>query len=222
MDRELRAGVILLKPDALWIRARGTRDGAQVVQPIHGSLYEGSLRAFRFCASTDARGVVVSSRTGGAGASFVLRNPPGSGAILSFDRLTMAYLGGTSTPGCLYHVIGSVPITLQSGGTALTPNCSLVGGITSKAIVKAAVVGGSIPGFSAVPTVYRPFGFVTAQTSAVTSLPGTLVDELNGEIVLYPGNSWGIQLINAGGGISGATFGIGLVYEEIPMPTDGS
>ena len=64
--------------DGLIVKARGTRDGAQVMQSMHGPYYEAALRGNVFHASTVIAGKVVLVAAATLGGVFTIHNPAGS------------------------------------------------------------------------------------------------------------------------------------------------
>ncbi len=212
-DLDLRVGLIRQVADGAYIKSRATRDGAQTVQPLHGQFYEASLRAFKYVASTGVAGVTVSALTAtavGSSGFFSLYNPRNSYVNVVIDKVVVSYQSGTSAVGCLYHVINPVAGAAPTAGTAITSQNSLVGGPAGVATAMSGTVT-----FNAAVTIYRPLGFTTVMTSAATNNPGQLIDEVNGEIMLLPGATWGLQLIGTAA-TSGGVYGVSVAYEEVP------
>ncbi len=220
-DLDLRVGLIRQVADGAYIKSRATRDGAQTVQQLHGQFYEATLRAFKYVASTGVGGTLFSSlAASGTGCFFALYNPRNSYTNVVLDKLFISYTNGganvSSVVGCLYHVIVPVVGAAPTGGTAITPQNSLIGGPAGIATAFTGSGSGNVVVLNTAGTPYRPVGFTTVMTSASTQNPAIIIDEVNGEIILLPGMTWGLQLFASAATSSTAIYGVAISYEEVP------
>ena len=138
MQNELLTG-IQKQNDGNIIKARGGKEGSQIVQDLHGKYYEHASRGNVFVASTLAAGIVVPFIAATMTSKFTLYNPPGSGVNIELIDLNVlqvpgsalitglgvAFQGPVSTtggaPGTLTVSTGQHVSTLV--GTGPTPPC---------------------------------------------------------------------------------------------------
>lgn len=125
--------------DSAVIKARGGKEGQQIVGHLHGKYYETAARGNVFCASTLAAGIVVPFIAATVASKFTLVNPAGSGVNVELidinvlqvpgsaliTGLGVAFQGPLTTtggyPGTLTISTGSHQSTLVGNATA--PPC---------------------------------------------------------------------------------------------------
>ncbi len=175
----------------------------------HGEFYEAVSRGTVFSACTGTAGVAPGTSLSTTGA-FTLHNPLGSGVLLSLLTASMGYLSGTMGLGVLYLTTHSGVAVANPAGTAITIRQNLLG---SSAAGKAiALTTSTLVSQIAIRPV-TSFGPFLASTVFV---PMCVKDQINGEIVVYPGFS--VNLHSVAGGGSTPLVLLGMSWEEIPIP----
>ena len=169
-----------------------SRDAAQLVMLAHHSNIEAARQARCFSACTPAAGVAPGTALSTT-PPWTLYNPQGSGIACALLGVSLGYISGTLGKGAL--VLGgnpSVTQAAQTGGTALTPQCTYLGytGTMAQAFQGATL--------AAAPTLLRPLFTLEALVGAGdTALQ--LTEWLNGTWLLLPGCSLSLQAIAAAG-----------------------
>ena len=138
-----------------------------------------------------------------------LWNPPASGFNLSITKVSVGFVSGTLGAGNI--AMGSIPaqVTVPTGGTEITPICSLLG---SPRGVGRAFSGST---FAAVPTIIRPVFNMGAFVGTTALAPQDCDVLVDGGIVVPPGSAIALQGI-AGAGTTPLVI-LGVTYEEIPV-----
>jgi hypothetical protein len=178
-----------------------------VTADIHGRKYTAAYNGLVYVASTAVAGVApgtVFSTT----PPFVLWNPANSGVNLELLRFFFGYVSGTLGPGTV--CIGQGPqATKPTGGTALAPANTQLGNAKTGA-------GQAFQGSTLLqaPTMVRPSLVIGAYVGGATLQP-PLIDELDGEFLVTPGNFVAFQAIAGAGSTPLGLFG--LTWAEIPV-----
>lgn len=180
-----------------------------IMSQAHGKYYEAASRGKLFNAVIGAAGVAPGTALSTAPA-MIIHNPVNSGILVSIKRVSVGYLSGTIGAGMLVHSQNASQLTAPSGGTALVPVCSLLNGSGGTA---KAYTGSTI---SATSTLIRPSLSLGAFLASEASMPGLMMDEVDGSIVIPAGVAYCYQGITAAG--TTPLFVIGVMYEEISVP----
>ena len=207
MDMEFkgRVGPATLS-DGVGAVARLTKGGGLVVQHEHGRFHEAAVRSRIFLVSTAVAGISHGTSFG-ATPPINLYNPPGSGKNLSILSASLGYISGTLGVGMVAYG-KAVQITAPSGGTAITPVSSVIGG--AAASVAQAGTGHTITN---TPTILRGGFVLGAFVGGAGNPTPPLIDHIDGKFILTPGNVFVMQGIASAGTSPLLTFGI--EYEEV-------
>ena len=176
-------------PDGLVAKARGTKEGAQAVQSMHGQYYEAAIRGNVFHCSTVIAGKVVLVAAATLAGVFTIHNPLGSGKNVELISFTWGPTSATvvvNTVGLLIQrnltTTSGVPTSTTSG----TVHRLGISGIPSTAFYSVATLTNvAIPGAagSAVPIPFYPMMYNGAVTDGSTN---DLTHWFHGRIVLEP------------------------------------
>lgn len=123
-----------------------------------------------------------------ASTQFALWNPANSGYILSILKFGVGVISGTAAPGAVTHSLSiGHAISIANSGSPLNHKTGAIGGGVGKYIASAA--GSALTGSVALKTL-RAANF--AATATAQAVPGYVaaVEEVAGDIVLYPGMAW--------------------------------
>lgn len=177
--------------DGIITKSRGTSDGAQVVQEMHGKYYEAALRGNIWTASTVIAGVVIPVAAATLNSKFTLWNPSGSGVnveLLSFstglDTATQVVNGWgmmiqrnlTGTSGIPTSVTQITSLRLGLGGKA-----SAVTAASQATLTNVAIPG--VTAATAVPIALYPM-FSSGATTAAGIYDAT--HYFDGRVILEP------------------------------------
>ena len=202
--------------DGTVVKSRGTRDGAQVIQSMHGQYYEAALRGNVFHCSTVIAGKVVLVAAATLAGVFTVHNPLGSGKNVELISFTWGPTSATdvvNTIGLLIQrnltTTAGVPTSTTSGtvhrlGVTGTPSAAFysVATLTNVAIPGAAG--------SAVPIPFYPMMYNGATTDTGTN---DLTHWFRGRIVLEPDS-----LVSVCSNITTATIAtMGMTFSEWPV-----
>jgi hypothetical protein len=197
---------------------RVTREGATVINQLHGEYAEQLRRGKIWIATAGVAGLalITSATTGGHPTIF---NPAGSGVFLSFISLSLNSMeSGSMAPSALgWYATTSAGSGAATGGAILTftevaPINALVGfGGTS-----AAKWAPATNTFTAAPAFYcgADFSLVTLGSANTASVPFSMVAEYHGKLGLYPGTALSLCSVAA---TTTNKFIPCLVYEELPL-----
>lgn len=107
--------------------------------------------------------------------------------------------------------MGSIPtqVTVPTGGTEITPTCSLLG--APRGVARAF----SLSTFISAPAIIRPVFNLGAFTAATALAPQDCDVLVDGGIVVPPGAAIALQGIAAAG--TTPLVILGITYEEIPV-----
>lgn len=175
--------------DSVVVKARGTRDGAQAIQAMHGQFYEAAIRGRMFHASTVIAGKVVLVAAATLAGVFTVHNPASSKRNLELVSFTWGPTSATD-------VVNTIGLLIQRNltGTAGPPTSTTAGSVTPLGLPGqssasfysvATLTNVAIPGAvgSAVPIPFYPMMYNGATTD-------TSADELThwfkGKVILEP------------------------------------
>jgi hypothetical protein len=137
-------------------------------------------------------GTVVAGNVIGAAAGavtqFALWNPLGSGKNLELLRFGMGVISGTPTTGPLYHgVLQGTPTLTTSTGNAYS---NLIGPSAPSVARWMASAGGSALTGGPAPTTFSVADFTASAAAFSSTVPVRCIENLDGSIVIPPGNGW--------------------------------
>ena len=141
-------------------------------------------------------------------------NPSGSGKRIKIMRVTGGYISGTLGAGTIFHCAivnpgpGNAPVV--GSGAALTPNNMDIGSANNS--VASCFALGTL---TASPTPLYPFATVNAELASTATNPTQLEEDVDGNIVLEPGNGWCLEAVAAAGSTPLMSFGV--LWEEVPI-----
>ena len=163
-----------------------------------------------FGGETAASGVAPGTALGTTG-PFTLHNPLGSGVYASILQASMGYISGTLGAGLVVWAVNVDPQLALPTGTAITVRNMLVAGVRADGQVLAfttSTIG--------TPVGLRP-AFLLDASLATTAGVGmrSMVDYVDGAIVLAPGGTVTLQGIAAAGATPLVDFGAN--WAEVPI-----
>lgn len=174
----------------------GYQQGKQaevITSDWHGRKYTATYNGVLYVASIGSAGVAPGTALSTT-PPLSLWNPANSGVGLEILKLTCGYLSGTLGAGLLVHLQGAQG-TKPTGGTALTAQSGQLGNSKSGA-------GQPFTGSTLLQngTILRPSAIVLSAALASTAVPWPpMVEDIDGEFIVQPGNTWAIQGITAAG-----------------------
>lgn len=176
-------------PDTVPFTARGTKDGAQVVQSMHGQYYEAALRGNVFHCSTVIAGKVVLVAAATLAGVFTIHNPAGSGKNLELISFTWGPTSATTVVNTIGLLIqrnltttAGVPTTTTAGTVhRLGPTGVSVASFYSIATLTNVAIPGAAG--SAVPIPFYPMMYNAATTDTGSN---DLTHYFRGKIILEP------------------------------------
>lgn len=209
----MSVGLNLLKDGQEVSEGRFGNQNESIVAQAHGKFHEIAYRGIMYGAAAQA-GVAPGTALGTT-ACFSLYNPPKSGVDLSILRVSVGYVSGTIGAGSLLHcmdVPDTVAVAQPSSGTSLTVRQLRVGYQDSDASAKAEARTGS--------TVTTPvaIGVICSLTALLASTAVEfykIVDDVEGGIIVRPGQCYQIQAIAAAG--SSPLILPAVWWEETPI-----
>lgn len=207
MLSELKVGLQNLSNWAIAV-LRGDKTGALITANTHGQFNESATQGKIMYATNSVAGVAPWTAFTAA-PPLALWNPPASGFNLSITKVSVGFVSGTLGAGNI--AMGSIPaqVTVPTGGTEITPICSLLG--APRGVARA--FSGST--FAATPTIIRPVFNMGAFVSTTALAPQDCDVLVDGGIVVPPGAAIALQGI-AGAGTTPLVI-LGVTYEEIPV-----
>jgi hypothetical protein len=196
-----------IAPDGVYNPIRLAKTGAVAVSQAHAKHAEAVSRGNVFFASNAVAGVAPGTALGTTPA-FAIYNPPTSGVNLVMLRAYLGYVSGTLGAGtiCLAQCAQTAAPT---SGAALTVQNALLAHPAGKAT---AYNGSTIAG---TPTIVRPSFVLGAFVDSAAILPAPMVDDIDGEIIVPPGNCLVIQGVTAAGTAPKVIFA--AMWEEVPV-----
>lgn len=111
--------------------------------------------------------------------------------------------------GSIVYGVVDVQVTIPSGGTELTPRCSMIGFPRG---VGRAFQGSTL---AATPSILRPAFVLGAFVNTAVVPPDPALDEVKGAIIVPPGTALCLQGIAAAG--ASPLVLLSLIYEEVPI-----
>jgi len=207
MQNELKIGQQAVA-DGSVTTARGDKTGATVTANVHGQFSETAVRGNIMYVSNLVAGVAPGTAFS-ATPPLTLWNPPSSGKNLAITKISCGYVSGTLGGGCI--ALGAVPsqVTVPSGGTELTPLCSLIGAPRG---VGRGFTGSTV---TTTPAILRPMFNMGAFVGTTALAPQDCDILVDGGIVVAPGSAVSLQGI-AGAGTTPLVI-LGFTYEELPV-----
>jgi hypothetical protein len=184
------------------------RNGEVITADLHGKKYTAAYNGKLYIASTSVAGVAPGTALSTT-PPMCLWNPPGSGVNLEIHRAWLGYVSGTLGAGSIVWAWGPQN-TNPSTGTALVPVGSPVGNLATGA--GKAFQGSTV---AQTPVIVRPAWTLGAFLATTAGINPPLVDEVDGELVLAPGNFLCLQGVTAAGSTPLCLFG--LTWAEIQI-----
>ena len=189
---------------------RMTRDLATVIQDLHGRFYETTYRGNTFIASTGVAGVAPGTALSTT-PPFTLYNPLNSGVNLVLISASLGYISGTLGAGTIvYGVNVNTAQAAPTGGTTLTPICSLVG---NGSLPRGKAFQGAT--LAVAPTILRDMVVLGAFAGAAAPPNPPVRDVIDGSIIIIPGASVSLQGVAGAGTTPLVTLAI--TWEEVPV-----
>ena len=196
--------------DGSLVDPRMTKDLATVVQDLHGRFYESTYRGNTFIASIGTAGVApgtVFSTT----PPLTLYNPLNSGVNLSIISASLGYISGTLGGGTIFYGVNTnTAQAAPTGGTSLTPICSLIG---NSSLPKGKAFSGST--LVVAPTILRDFAVMGAFLATTANLFPPIRDIIDGSMIIIPGASISLQAVAAAG--TSPLVVLAFTWEEVPV-----
>lgn len=182
-----------------------------VVSQAHGKYHEAAIRGSLFAVANATTGAAI--LTGFAAVPpILLSNPLNSGRRFSIKKVSIAYVSGTMGAGCfwhgLYQNLTSAPVV--GAGAVITPVC-LDGGNLATSAARAF----TIPTSPATALGLWPIGSIFAELATTANGLQPLIEDVDGAIVLEPGNSYSVLYVGTAG--TSPVVVCGIVYEDFPI-----
>lgn len=206
MLAELKQGLVTLAASAQAV-LRGDKTGALVIANTHGQFNESAVQGAIMYGCNAVAGVAPGTAPSTT-PPLTLWNPPASGKNLSITKVSVGYVSGTLGAGNI--IIGAIPsqTTIPSGGTEITPQCSLVGAPRG---VGRVFTGSTV---TAAPAPLRPVFNMGAFLATQAMAPQDCDVLIDGGIIVPPGAAVALQGVAAAG--TSPLVILGITYEEIP------
>ena len=183
--------------------------GATQVSQRFGRYYEQTRRGRMFVVTTAVAGVAPGTALSTTPPMALHNLAAGSPAVdLSIIQVTIGYVSGTLGAGTLVYAQVS-DAAAPAGGTVLTPIKTYLGQTENST-----ATGHQGSTVDATPTIIRPafvFGAFLATTAAIVA---PLVDDVDGSIIVPPGETFVVEGVAAGGATP--LILISVMWEEIP------
>jgi len=171
------------------VKARGGRNGDQIVSGLHGDYYESSRRGQVFFASTVIAGVVVPVAAATLASTFTVWNPAGSGVNVELISIFLMADNATTVAGVHSLLVqrnlassGGIPTSVGTLCPSLPAGLGGSSAITVEAV--ATLTNAQIPGVATAPYIgVWPLGGYGAVTSTGMA---DLTHNFNGKLILAP------------------------------------
>lgn len=192
-------------------RLRSERTRGLVMQAAHAPLYEETNQGNSWTISTAVAGITTTALMVVSTASAIpivgLFNPDGSGKNLIVHRAIVCQVTGTST-GFIWGVAADPAMTASDGvATGRNNKTFASGGHIGRAFAGAtAMVGTGV--------TYRSLGEPVAGIAYAAGLDTTFRDDVDGEIVVVPGNFVGVFATVA---MAANIVRASLTWAEVPI-----
>jgi hypothetical protein len=207
MQVEGRVGVQTLQ-DGTQQPPRLGKSGEIVGGDAHGHFYEANYRAGLFIASTPVAGVAPGTAFATSQGAFALYNPTGNTKNACIKKSSFVFLSGTLGAGIFCYGSSAqaaaptgTAIVAKSGqmGNGATPTCSAFSNLTA---------------YTTAATLVKAIWSVGALVTSALIFP-PLIDLVDDEIILTPGNLLIMQEIGAAGTTPLGLFS--MTWEEVPV-----
>jgi hypothetical protein len=184
-------------------KARGGRQGEQIVQDLHGRYYEATFRKSVFSGAAVATTVgLATTHTG-----LCLTNPIGSNVNLVLNVVGVGELVAPAAAALIGIATGYNAATAVTQTTPITPQNNFVGGGAGAGLLASSV---TLP---TAPTVRSVFG--SMGTAAATAFAAVVdVNTLEGSIIIPPGG-YACTYTSTASGAAG--MGFSFQWEETPI-----
>lgn len=151
---------------------------------VAGNVYSLYLNA---TSSTVAAGNIEAAAAA-ASTQFALWNPANSGYVLSLLKFGLGVISGTPTGGGTTHSLSiGHAISIASSGTVYNHKTGAAGGCIAGYLASAA--GANLTGSTALKALrVANFGSTATAQASVNTVP--CVEDISGDIVLFPGMAW--------------------------------
>lgn len=147
--------------DGTVVKARGFKEGGQIVGGLHGKYYEAAMRGNLFMAYTVIAGVALPVAAATLNSKFTLHNPLGSGKNVELVTFTMGVDSATTVVNGIGLAIqrnltttAGVPTTTTS---LVSSRLGITGTASATAYSQATLTNVAIPGVTAATAVPIPF-----------------------------------------------------------------
>ncbi len=195
--------------DGAQAQPRLGKTAEQVVQTLHGALYEVVKRGSVFIASTGVAGVAPGTALSTT-PPFTLYNPVNSGVDLVVLLATLGYISGTLGAGTVFLGVNSnANQAAPSGGTSIVP-------LSARTLGSGGGQGQVFQGatLAAAPSVLRPLFNLTALLASTAVQPYAVTEDLRGSIIIPQGAALSMQAVAAAG--TSPLVVLGMQWEEVP------
>lgn len=192
------------------------RQGSLVVTQLHGQYYEQGFRGNCFIVSTPAAGVTVPIYTN-AVQQFLIYNPISSNVNISILKVWIGYVSGTLVSGHYCYAASTAQGLPTTATQALTQASFLKSSnsLSSGAGSNGLYFSPASPATALVANNYlRPLGVSQGQQASTnTNAPWTIVDDVQGGIVVPP---QGVFVVAANVAAASVSV-ISALVEEVPV-----
>jgi hypothetical protein len=206
--------------DASTVTATGDRQGATLVNEVHGKYYTSNYRGAGYWAANAPTGgsLVIYSTSAGAVTGLGLWNPTGSGKNAALTRAiaTPVTAGGTASAlgFSIYQNVGAnvgtaAPISAFTAVTA-TRGQGLLNNATGQG--SSVCIATSSATVTTASTIWRPAPY-TISTAASTAVLPSYIEDFDGQMIVQPGVFIAFTVAIASTG----TWNLALHWEEAPV-----
>lgn len=161
--------------DSIITKARGGKQGDQIVSELHGRYYEQTYRGNMFSVANQAA-VSTSTTLNTTFTGLSVANPAGSGVNLVFNKFSVAQFAVGAA--AVISIAGGVGV---AAGTLVVRSRMVGSGILSKAIASA---GATITA----PILLVPVGSIGSVATTGYGMEPAIVVDLEGSLVVPPGS----------------------------------
>jgi hypothetical protein len=191
--------------DGINFQFRQGKSGEVITKQSHATFYEAVYRGNVYVAVTPLAGFTFVSGFS-TNCPLAIWNPSNSPKNLVLQRFEYSLISGTAPSGPLMWGKTSQGSTAL-GGTAIAPVNCLIGNVANNSVAFCATGAGAVV---VTPTLVRMTGINFP--SPVKTV--TIFQEINGELIITPGNALAIAANNTG---SSDKSILSLVWEEVPF-----
>lgn len=191
---------------------RQDKTGALVLSYGRGRYTEQTSRALVFSASIPPGTGQAPGTAIGTTACFTLANALTNTVQLSILTITVGYISGTLGAGVLALLAhaSTAGITAPSGGTAITPTCTLLGNGTLS--VANCRFNNTVP---ASGIQIRSICNLQASLATTAVAPWQIIDNVDGSVIVGPGQAVSVQGIAAAG--TSPLIVVSMTWAEEPV-----